>query len=140
LKEDLVIDASVALAWCFPDEGTDMTGRVLDALRLRRGIVPSIWPLEITNAVLAGERRKRVVAADIARFLGLLNQLSLTVDVLAAQQSFANILPLARAHGLSAYDASYLELAMREGCGLATLDAKLRTAAEAVGVTVFPDK
>jgi predicted nucleic acid-binding protein len=140
LKSDLVIDASIALAWCFLDERTDQPRRVLDELRQRRGIVPSIWPLEVTNAILAGERRKRVIEADVSRFLVLLNQLSLTVDVLTAPQSFANILPLARAHGLSAYDASYLELAMREGCTLATLDAKLRKAAKASGVVVFPDK
>jgi len=140
LKSDLVIDASVALAWCFPDERTDLTSRVLDELRQRRGIVPGIWPLEVTNAILAGQRRKRVIEADVSRFFALLSQLSLAVDVRTAQESFANIVPLARAHGLSAYDTSYLELAMREGCTLATLDAKLRKAAKASGVAVFPDK
>jgi predicted nucleic acid-binding protein len=140
LKDDLVVDASVALTWCFPDESTDQTGWVLEELRQRKGIVPSIWPLEITNAIVAGERRKRLAAADVSRFLRLLNQLSLMVDVLGAQHSFGNILPLARAHGLSAYDASYLELAMREGCTLATLDGRLRKAAKASGVAVFPGK
>ena len=140
MTSDLVIDASVALAWCFPDESTDRTSRVLDELRQRRGIVPGIWALEVTNAILAAERRKRVIEADVSRFFALLSQLSLTVDVLTAQQSFGNILPLARAHGLSAYDTSYLELAMREGCTLATLDAKLRKAAKSSGVAVFPDK
>lgn len=135
-----MIDASVALAWCFPDESTHETDSILDELRHRKGIVPSIWPVEVTNAILVGERRKRIVAADVLRFLGLLNQLSLTVDSLAAQQSFGSILPLARAHGLSAYDASYLELAMREGCSLATSDGKLRKAAKASGVAVFPGK
>jgi predicted nucleic acid-binding protein len=140
LKGDLVIDASVALAWCFPDERAEQAGWVLDELRQRRGMVPGIWPLEVTNAILAGERRKRVIAADVSRFFALLSQLSLAVDVTTARQSFADILPLARAHGLSAYDASYLELAMREGCTLATLDAKLRRAAKASGVAVFSDK
>jgi predicted nucleic acid-binding protein len=140
LKGDLVIDASVTLSWCFPDERTRDSMRVLDELRHRKGIVPGIWPLEVSNAILAGERRRRLEASDVSRFLGLLNQLSLTVDAVAAQYSFGNILPLARAHGLSAYDASYLELAMREGCTLATLDAKLRKAARALGVGVFPDK
>jgi predicted nucleic acid-binding protein len=140
LKNDLVIDASIALAWCFPDESTDQTVRVLEELRRRQGIVPSIWPLEVTNAILMGERRKRLAAADVSRFLGLLNQLSFTIDGLTAEQSFGSILPLARAHGLSAYDASYLELAMREGCTLATLDGKLRKVARASGVAVFPDR
>jgi predicted nucleic acid-binding protein len=140
LKTDLVVDASVALAWCFPDESTDQSDRVLEELRKRKGIVPTIWSLEVANAILAGERRKRVVEADVSRFLGLLSQLSFRVDVLPAQQSFGNVLPLARAYGLSGYDACYLELAMREGCPLATLDGKLRSAAKASGVAVFPDK
>jgi predicted nucleic acid-binding protein len=138
LNRDLVIDASVALAWCFPDEGREETEQILEELRHRKGIVPSIWPLEICNAILSAERRQRVAMADVSRFLGLLNRLSLAVDTLPAQRSFSNVLPLARAYKLSAYDASYLELAMREGCALATLDGKLREAATASGVVVFP--
>jgi predicted nucleic acid-binding protein len=136
----LVVDASVALAWCFPDEGGADAVRVLDELKFRQGVVPGHWPLEITNAILAGERRRRLVAADVARFFRLLNGLSLTVDLSTSQQAIGYLLPLARTNGLSAYDAAYLDLAMREGLALATLDDKLRRAAKASGVVVFPGK
>ena len=135
-----MIDASVALAWCFPDEQAADALRVLEELRQRKGMVPGLWPLEIANAILAGERRQRLVAADVLRFVELLSGLSLSVDTLTTQRSIGAVLPIARATGLSAYDASYLELAMREGCTLATLDDKLRKAARASGVAVFPDK
>ena len=135
-----MIDASVALAWCFPDEQAADALGVLDELRQRKGMVPGLWPLEIANAILAGERRQRLLAADVLRFVELLSGLSLSVDTLTTQRSIGAVLPLARATGLSAYDASYLELAMREGCTLATLDDKLRKAARASGVAVFPDK
>jgi predicted nucleic acid-binding protein len=135
-----VIDASVALAWCFPDESATGPIQVLDELKFRKGIVPGHWPIEVSNAILAGERRKRLIAADISRFFTLLNELSFTVDPFTSQRAMGHILPLARAYGLSAYDAAYLDLAMRERLALATLDGKLRKAAKASGVVVFPHK
>jgi predicted nucleic acid-binding protein len=136
----LVIDASVALAWCFPDEADDDALLVLEELRHRNGFVPGHWHLEIANAILTGERRKRLAEADVSRFLGLLSALPLTVDSFTSQRSTSHVLPLARANALSAYDGAYLELAMREGLALATLDRKLREAAKASGVPVFPEK
>jgi predicted nucleic acid-binding protein len=133
----LVVDASVALAWCFPDERNAYAQAVLEELRHRKGIVPSLWPLEITNAILVGERRGRVAPTDVSRFLALLSELSFAIDTLTAQRCVGAILPLARANALSAYDAAYLELAMREGLVLATIDDKLRKAAKASGVDVF---
>lgn len=140
MKDKLVIDASVALAWCFPDERSAEAVLVLEEFRVRDGIVPSLWPLEVTNAILVGERRRRLAAADVTRFMGLLSQLSLLVDTITVERSIGHILPLARANDLSAYDAAYLELAMREGVALATFDRKLRRVAKASGVAVFPDQ
>ncbi len=133
----LVIDASVAMSWCFPDERSDYAHRVLDELEHRRGVVPGLWPLELANALLVGERRNRLSPAEVSRFLKLVKGLSLTIDTQTSQRALADTLPLARAHGLSAYDAVYLELAMREGLTLATLDKKLGQAAEASGVAVY---
>lgn len=140
MTTELVIDASVALAWCFPDESADDALLVLEELRHRSGIVPGHWHLEITNAMLVGERRQRLAAADVSRFLGLLSGLSLAVDSFTSQRSISHVLPLAKANALSAYDAAYLELAMREGLSLATLDRQLSEAAKASGVSVFPGK
>ena len=136
----LVVDASVTMSWCYPDEHSGYAYRVLEELELRQGVVPGLWALEVANALLVGERRGRLSAADVSRFLELLKALSLTVDSQTPQRAFTGALPLARAHGLSVYDAAYLELAMREGLMLATLDRNLRKAAEACRVAVFPPR
>ena len=81
--------------------------------------------------------RLRLARADVARFLELLDALPIEIDDQTASRAFSHTLPLARAHSLSAYDAAYLELSMREGFVLATLDQRLRKAARAVGVAVF---
>ena len=133
----VTVDASVALTWCYPDEHSQYSYAVLDALENAPALVPSLWPLEIANALLVGERRLRLARADVARFLELLDALPIEIDDRTAQRAFSHTLPLARAHSLSAYDAAYLELSMREGFVLATLDQRLRKAARAVGVTVF---
>lgn len=88
-------------------------------------------------AVVVGERRKRLTAADIAQFFEPLRGLAIETDMLTASRTLGDTLQLARAHGLSVYDASYLELAMRERVVLATLDERLKNAAHAVGVRIF---
>jgi predicted nucleic acid-binding protein len=99
--------------------------------------VPSLWPLEVANALLVGERRKRITPADAARFLAILGAFPITVDDETVSHAWTDTLHLARAHNLSSYDAAYLELAIRLGLPLAALDGKLKTAAQAVGVPLF---
>jgi predicted nucleic acid-binding protein len=132
-----VVDASVALAWCFPDESSDYADAVLVALEGRTILVPAIWGLEIANAVLAGERSKRLRQPEIRRFTTLLEGLSLVQDVQPVSDHMRNVLPLAREYGLSAYDAAYLELSIRRSAPLATLDGKLQKAARKAGTKVF---
>ena len=96
-----------------------------------------VWTLEVANALLVGERRRRTTPADAARFLAILASFPITVDDQTAAHAWHETTHLARAHGLSAYDASYLELAIRLGVPLATLDDKLKAAAIAVGVPLF---
>ena len=88
--------------------------------------VPPIWPLEVANAVAIGERRQRLAPADVMRFLELLRELPIEIDAQTAARALSHTLPLARTHRLSAYDAAYLELAMREKLILTTLDNRLR--------------
>ncbi len=133
----VVIDASVALAWCFPDEASDYADAVLVALEGQTILVPSVWGLEVANAVLVGQRRKRLREPDIRRFTTLLESLPVVQDVRPIRESMNNILPLAREHGLSVYDAAYLELSIRHGAPLATLDANLRKAVRQTGLTIF---
>jgi predicted nucleic acid-binding protein len=135
--DGFVLDCSVTMAWCFDDEATAYTSHVRDRLMDVRAVVPSLWPLEVVNAIIVGERRKRLDESRGQRFITLLEALPIIVDDEMARRTFGDIVHLARAHQLSSYDACYLELAMRRGLPLATLDGKLKTAAKAVGLSLF---
>jgi predicted nucleic acid-binding protein len=136
LKE-IVIDASVALAWCFPDEASDYADSVLFAVEDQSVIVPAIWALEVANALLVGERRKRIRPLEIRRFVELVSGLSIVEDRQLFSNTVGNVLPLAKEHGLSAYDAAYLDVAARRDIPLATLDSTLEKACIAVGINIF---
>jgi len=133
----VVIDASTALAWCFPDESSDYADSVLVALEGKTILVPAVWSLEIANAVLVGERKKRLRQPEILRFITLLESLSVLQDIQPASDHVNNVLPLAREYSLSAYGAAYLELSIRNGAPLATLDDRLEKAAKQAGVAIF---
>jgi predicted nucleic acid-binding protein len=103
----VVVDASTALAWCFPDETSADADNVLVSLEGKTILVPAVWGLEIANAVLAGERKKRLAQPEIRRFTVLLESLSLVQDVQPVGEHIDKVLPLARKYNLSAYDAAY---------------------------------
>jgi len=129
------LDASVAIAWCFRDETTPFTERVLNLVSVGANvIVPSIWPLEIANALLWAEQRKRITAALSTAFLQRIRGFSLSIDPVDAGRTFDHVLAIARQLKLSTYDAAYFELALRRSLPLATLDKNLRRAAVASGV------
>jgi predicted nucleic acid-binding protein len=129
-----VLDASVTAAWCFADETTAYTEAVLEMLAAGDALAPAIWPFEVANVLAMAERRKRITLAKTTNFLQLLAGFSVSLDAASAAQTFDKVLSLAREQGLSTYDAAYLELAIREGLPLATLDTDLKKAARAVGV------
>ena len=137
-----VLDGSVTLVWGFTDENDDYATAILDKMPDLQAYVPNLWPLEVANALLVGERRGRTTPADIAQFLAILGTFPIAVDEETVARAWVETMSLARAHNLSSYDASYLELAMRRGLPVATLDSKLKAAAKAVGVPLFegPDK
>jgi predicted nucleic acid-binding protein len=136
---EVVIDASTALAWCFPDEASEYAEGVLVALEGRRILVPAVWGLELANAIAVGERRGRLAANEVEVFLELLENLDIDQDVAAVIETIRSARMHARKYELSAYDAAYLELAIRRGTSLATLDGKMRKAAGVAGVRIFPD-
>ena len=136
-SETLVIDCSVTMAWYFKDEATPYTNAVRAALARERAAVPALWPLEVANVLLMGERRKRSTQAIATKWLRFLTALPIAVDTQTPGLAFDPILSLARSLELTAYDAAYLELAMRLGLPLATRDDALEKAAQAVGVTLF---
>lgn len=129
-----VLDNSVVMAWYFEDEANDFTSAILQSLASSEALVPTIWPLEVANVLLVGERKGRSTEARTSRFIALLDALPIRVDAATSQHALSGILTLAREQRLSAYDAAYLELAMREGVSLATQDQALRRAAETCGV------
>ena len=133
-----VIDASVALAWCFDDEATDATRALLDRFADEQAAVPSLWHLELANALVAGERSQRITPARSSEFISLIGGLPIAVDEATPNLALTTVLDLARSEGLSSYDASYLELAMRRGVPLATKDDALARAARRVGVSLLP--
>jgi predicted nucleic acid-binding protein len=131
----LVLDCSVAVAWCFDDEAAPATDAVLDRVRDEGACVPAIWRLEIGNVLLCAERRGRIVTADVDAFMLLLGALPIVTDSeVAAERVFT----LARLASLTTYDAAYLEIAIRRGLPLATKDGALRAAAARMGVPLIP--
>jgi predicted nucleic acid-binding protein len=127
-----VLDASVAVAWCFDDESSPAAWALLDRLRTAPAQVPALWPLEIGNILVGAERRRRISQARTVEFLGILGDLDIRVDPDVPGRAFRDVLPLAREQRLTTYDATYLELAMRLGLPLATKDAALIRAAAAL--------
>jgi len=132
-----VIDASVALAWCFGDERTEATARLLERLQTDAATVPNLWHLEVANGLALAERRGRITPAESAELIALLEMIEIVVDGETPARAFTRVLDLAREERLTAYDASYLELAMRLGLLLASKDADLCDAAERLGVSVL---
>ena len=135
--ETLVIDCSLTMAWYFKDEATPYTNAVRAAMSVERAVVPALWSLEVANVLLMGERRKRSTQAKAARWLRFLAALPITVDTDTSLRAFDPVLGLARNTKLTAYDAAYLDLAIRLGLPLATLDGDLEKAAMENGVSIY---
>lgn len=133
----LVLDSSAALSWCFPDERGEAGLEAVEALDGVIVTVPPLWFAEVANALVVGERRGRLTPDETAQALQLLGRLPLRVDDRPGFSLAADLLALSRAHRLSAYDAAYLELALRLSCPLATLDRALQAAAQGAGVALF---
>jgi predicted nucleic acid-binding protein len=132
-----VLDASVALSWCFKNEASTVGDRVLERLEAESASVPAIWQLEIANVLALSERRGRITPAKSSEFIALLETLDVVVDDETPSRTLDRMLDLARAERLTAYDAAYLELAMRLGIPLASKDADLCDAAKHLGVNVL---
>ena len=133
-----VLDVSVTMAWHFEDEATAELWALLDLLVDAGAAVPGLWPLEVANVLAIGERRGRSTPTRIAAFVEQLARLPVEVDAETDERALRETLALARREALPAYDACYLELAMRRGLPLATKDRALRKAAARLGVSLLP--
>ena len=135
-----VLDASVALLWLVPQtnpSGNEYADAMLTAMKESQAVVPSLFALEIANVVAKVESKGVVTEADSQRFISLLGQLNIATDQATMMHALGDTLNLARRYKLSAYDAAYLELALRAGLSLSTLDADLEKAATSAGVPIF---
>ena len=134
----LVLDSSVTLSWCFEDERTDATDALLHQVVESGAEAPSLWPLEILNALSMAERRRRINSERRQRLCGFLHDLPVNIDVETASRAWAATSQLATRFKLTLYDATYLELAQRLNLPLATLDKELRAAGRALGIALRP--
>jgi predicted nucleic acid-binding protein len=133
-----VLDSSVTLAWLLPDEDGERVDVLADRLELESAEVPAIWSLEVGNALLSAFRRARIGSAEVESSLRTLAALPINADRAMGASELAAIVAIASQHGLTTYDACYLELAQRRQLPLATLDRKLREACATMGVAVLP--
>ena len=128
-----VIDNSVLVAWALDEQSEyadAVGGRLGDAVVL----APALWPLEFANTLLVAERRGRLTEARASQLRDQVSGLGIVVVPDHPPRVLTDVLALARRHGLTVYDASYLDLAMRECVPLATLDDRLAGAARRAGV------
>ena len=130
-----VVDASVAATWFLPDEATPFTEAALVASATSEVWVPALWLLEIGNLFISAQRRKRISAEQRLALVQAAAALRLRVD--REPVDMVALDALATRHGLTTYDATYLELAMRRSLPLATLDAALLKAMSSAGVPAF---
>jgi predicted nucleic acid-binding protein len=130
----IVLDSSIAASWCISDEANVKSDALLVRVRDHGAIVPALWYWEIANVLAMAERRGRAAASDVAISLELLSELPIETDSASSARAWRETLALARTYKLTAYDAAYLELALRLTRELATNDAALRAAAKSAGV------
>jgi predicted nucleic acid-binding protein len=138
MEAAIILDASITMAWCFDNEATPYTEELLNWCATGTTVyVSSVWPLEVTNVLLNAQKRGRVTESRVQQFLDVLSQLPIHVDSVSMKRAVYDIRKLAQAYRLTSYDASYLELALRQGLPLASLDGDLTTAALASGVRLI---
>lgn len=135
-----MLDNSVVMRWCFGDgSAADVaySEKVMDALATGPALVPALWNLEVANVLARAERQQVIGTSHSAAFVAMLRNLPITADLEGVGLALSDTLNLARSHHLSAYDAAYLELALRKQIPLATLDSDLRKAIAAAGAIPF---
>lgn len=133
-----VLDCSVALAWVMPDEDDGRADTYLERLLVDRAVVPQLWPLEVANVLLISGRRGRINDDEINNAINSLRILPIDVDHKTHEYAFAETFKCAAEHGLTVYDAAYLELAKRRDLPIATFDKALSKVCLAIGIEVLP--
>lgn len=130
-----VLDASVTMSWILSEESSAAGLRLRDKLTTERAVVPALWTYEVANALLMAVGRGRLGAELLAESAAIIA--NLPIDLVEPGRDMTSVLDLAAQHGLSAYDAAYLHLALTSDVPLATVDERLASAARAAGVSVI---
>ena len=131
-----VLDCSVSAAWCLQEAGSETAEKILGLMSGADVLVPSLWLVEMANVLVVAQRRGRISPADAVRAENLLRVLPIRIDPVR-HDDLSRLRAIAVEHGLTAYDAGYLEIAMRNRLPLATLDKGLRRAANKAGVELL---
>lgn len=132
----VVLDCSVAMSWYFEENSPELADAYLRIALSEGVVVPALWPFEILNAVLSAERRRKSTRVCSDKFLSLLGQLNAEIESPPVGSSCSQIIDIAQTHQLTAYDAAYLELAIRRKLPLLSCDAALLRAAERTGTII----
>ena len=136
-RNEFVLDCSVTMAWFFKDEANPYANAVRRALVRTKAIVPALWRLEVANILVLGERRRRSTEAEASKWLRYLQMLPIRVDDETVVRAWSDTLHIARSYDVSAYDAAYLELAIRLDLPLASLDNDLKSTAVSAGIAEY---
>ncbi len=132
-----VLDCSVAVSWCFEDEYSKHAEEILTLLSSMKAIVPSIWPLEVSNVLCMSERHKRINNEKCNKFLDILSSLPIELDMGHTSMFNKRIISITNNQQISAHDASYIELALRYNIPLASFDKKLCVVAKSEGIKLL---
>ena len=132
-----ILDCSMTMAWCFEDETSEYSEKVLNALSELIAWVPTLWPIEVANSLIVATRKKRISYVRAVAFKQHLDALTIKVDDYLTSKPIELIFDLAKETGLTAYDATYLELAIRKNLPLATLDSELKKSAQKIGLLLY---
>ena len=133
-----VLDVSIALAWAFRDETSPYATSVIGRLRRDRAAAPGIWTIEVSNALIVAVRRGRIDEMNAYRIHRVIQDLPMEIDWDYTAATLGHrVLRLGIDHGLTAYDACYVDLAIRRGLPLATLDERLARAASKAGIEIL---
>jgi predicted nucleic acid-binding protein len=133
-----VLDASIAISWCFEETQTLYATAVLNLISQgAEAHVPTIWPLEVTNALIKAFRRKHITRAELFEYAQRLGELRITVDNEAPERAFTHVITLAERYHLTTYDAAYLELAKRRNIPIDTADGNILQASTGIAVPVL---
>ncbi|WP_372422171.1 type II toxin-antitoxin system VapC family toxin [Salinarimonas chemoclinalis] len=132
----IVLDSSMTLSWFFEDERTEAGLALLLRIPSTGALVPSLWKVEVANALATAVRRGRCTPDLVEATLSRLERMRIRIDDATTVHAWGATRALAAAHGLTIYDATYLEVAVRGRLPLATCDRRLAAAGHACGLAV----